>query len=136
MPWYELNSADDPKFSELAERYQLHPLHVEDARSPDEGIKVDQTPHYTFAVLKPSRLIPAPEGSMGIGDISFSTIDIFAGNHIRIALAIHADVTDEQLEELASLGTGFSPVFDSVTNGVPVTVRTERMKTEQAAEAA
>jgi uncharacterized OsmC-like protein len=56
--------------------------------------------------------------------------------NIRIALAIHADVTDEQLEELASLGTGFSPVFDSVTKGVPVTVRTERMKTEQAADAA
>ena len=81
MPWYEFNSADDPKFSELAERYQLHPLHVEDARSPDEGIKVDQTPHYTFAVLKPSRLIPPPPGTVGVGDISFSTVDIFAGNH-------------------------------------------------------
>jgi uncharacterized OsmC-like protein len=56
--------------------------------------------------------------------------------NIRMTLAIHADVTDEQLEELASLGTGFSPVFDSVTTGVPVTVRTERMKTEQAADAA
>ena len=56
--------------------------------------------------------------------------------NIRMTLAIHADVTDEQLEELAGLGTGFSPVFDSVTNGVPVTVRTERMKTEQAADAA
>ena len=57
-------------------------------------------------------------------------------DNIRMTLAIHADVTDEQLEELASLGTGFSPVFDSVTNGVPVTVRTERMKAEQATEAA
>ena len=56
--------------------------------------------------------------------------------NIRMTLAIHADVTDEQLQELASLGTGFSPVFDNVTNGVPVTVRTERMKTEQAADAA
>jgi uncharacterized OsmC-like protein len=55
---------------------------------------------------------------------------------IRMTLAIQADVTDEQLQELASLGTGFSPVFDSVTTGVPVTVRTERMKTEQAADAA
>jgi uncharacterized OsmC-like protein len=55
--------------------------------------------------------------------------------NIRMTLAIHADVTDKQLEELAGLGTGFSPVFDSVTNGVPVTVRTERMKTEQAADA-
>jgi hypothetical protein len=57
-------------------------------------------------------------------------------DNIRMTLAIHADVTDEQFEELASLGTGFSPVFDNVTNGVPVTVRTERMKTEQAADAA
>jgi uncharacterized OsmC-like protein len=56
--------------------------------------------------------------------------------NIRMTLAIQADVTDEQLEELASLGTGYSPVFDSVTNGVPVMVRTERMKTEQAADAA
>ena len=56
--------------------------------------------------------------------------------NIRMTLAIRADVNDEQLEELASLGTGFSPVFDSVSNGVPITVRTERMKTEQAAEAA
>jgi uncharacterized OsmC-like protein len=56
--------------------------------------------------------------------------------NIRMTLAIHADVSDEQLEELASLGSGFSPVFDSVKNGVPVTVRTERMKTAQAADAA
>jgi uncharacterized OsmC-like protein len=56
--------------------------------------------------------------------------------NIRMTLAIHADVTDEQLEELASLGTGFSPVFDNVSNGVPVTVRTERMKTDQVADAA
>ena len=56
--------------------------------------------------------------------------------NIRMTLAIRADVTDEQLQELASLGTGFSPVFDSVTNGVPVTVRTERMKTDQATDAA
>jgi uncharacterized OsmC-like protein len=56
--------------------------------------------------------------------------------NIRMTLAIHADVSDEQIQELAGLGTGFSPVFDSVTNGVPVTVRTERMKKEQAADAA
>jgi hypothetical protein len=53
-----------------------------------------------------------------------------------MTLAIRTDVTDEQLQELASLGIGFSPVFDNVTKGVPVTVRTERMKTEQAANAA
>ena len=82
MPWYELNSADDPKLAELAERYHLHPLHLEDARSPDERVKVDQTAaSYTFAVLKPVRFAPPPPGGTGAKDISFSTIDIFAGNH-------------------------------------------------------
>jgi len=56
--------------------------------------------------------------------------------NIRITLAIRADVSDEQIQELANLGTGFSPVFDSVTNGVPVMVRTERMKAGPVAGAA
>ena len=71
MPWYELPSSDDPKLNELAERFHLHPLHLEDVRSPDERIKVEQDAGYTFAVLKPSRVIE--------GKVSFSTIDLFAG---------------------------------------------------------
>ncbi|HVG27850.1 MAG TPA: magnesium transporter CorA family protein [Acidobacteriaceae bacterium] len=79
MAWYELNSADDPKLDELAKKYQLHPLHLEDARATDERIKVDQTAHYTFAVLKPMRLDPGKDGH---GEqLSFSTIDLFAGVH-------------------------------------------------------
>ncbi len=75
MPWYELTSADDGRLNELAAKYHLHPLHVEDARSADERIKVDQTPTYAFAVLKPIR--PAAEGADV--SVSFSTLDIFAG---------------------------------------------------------
>ncbi len=56
--------------------------------------------------------------------------------NIRMTLAIRADVSDEQLDGLARLGPSFSPVFDSVTNGVPVTVHTERMKAELAADIA
>jgi len=79
MPWYELSSADDSKLNELAEKYHLHPLHLEDSRSADERIKVEQTPEYTFAVLKP---IKFTQGETGKQDtVSFSTIDIFAGNH-------------------------------------------------------
>ena len=75
MPWYELSSPNDPKLQELADRFQLHPLHLEDARSDDESIKVEQTPTYTFAVLKPVQL--GKSGSSAI--VSFSTIDVFAG---------------------------------------------------------
>ena len=79
MPWYELSSADDPKLTELAHKYDLHPLHLEDARSADERVKVDQTAHYTFAVLKPARILDANGGEER--KVVFSTIDIFAGQH-------------------------------------------------------
>jgi uncharacterized OsmC-like protein len=42
---------------------------------------------------------------------------------IRMYFKIDADVPDEELEELVQLGPSYSPVFDSVTKGVPVKVQ-------------
>ncbi len=77
MPWFELSSANDPKLDELAQRYHLHPLHLEDSRATDERIKVEQTSTYTFAVFKPIRFSP----QAGDKQVTFSTIDVFAGKH-------------------------------------------------------
>ena len=46
---------------------------------------------------------------------------------IRVNFKISADVPDERLEEIVKLGTGHSPVFDSLTNGVPISVTAERL---------
>ena len=46
---------------------------------------------------------------------------------IRVKFKIKADVPEEGLQEIMQLGTGHSPVFDSLTNGVPVSVTTERL---------
>jgi uncharacterized OsmC-like protein len=46
---------------------------------------------------------------------------------IRVNFKIKADVPDEQLQEIVQLGPGYSPVFDSLTNGVPVSVKAERL---------
>jgi len=46
---------------------------------------------------------------------------------IRVTFKIKADAPDEQLQQIAKLGSGFSPVFDSIANGVPVAVTAERM---------
>ncbi|HEY7403157.1 MAG TPA: OsmC family protein [Candidatus Angelobacter sp.] len=56
--------------------------------------------------------------------------------NIRMSFKIRADVTDEQLEELGRLGPEFSPVFDSITRGVPITVQTQRMSKAKVAGAA
>jgi len=46
---------------------------------------------------------------------------------IRVRFKISADVPDDQLNEILQLGTGHSPVFDSLTNGVPLFVTAERL---------
>jgi len=46
---------------------------------------------------------------------------------IRMKFRIKADVTDAQLQEIFQLGPSYSPVFDSLTNGVPVSLSAERM---------
>lgn len=78
MSWYELSSADDPRFAALAAQFELHPLHIEDAHSVGERIKVDQTTSYTFAILKPLSLGKEQGGEERL---SFSTLNIFAGTH-------------------------------------------------------
>jgi magnesium transporter len=85
MPWYQLEDANDPKLDELAREYNLHPLHIEDARSKDESVKVDTGARYTFAVFKPVHLKPdpdAPSESMPV----FTSIDIFAGKDFLITI--------------------------------------------------
>jgi len=46
---------------------------------------------------------------------------------IRVRFKIKANVADEQLQEIAQLGSRFSPVFDSLTKGVAVSLTAERL---------
>lgn len=46
---------------------------------------------------------------------------------IRASFKIRANVPDDQLKEVVRLGTAHSPVFDSLTNGVPIIVSAERL---------
>jgi len=46
---------------------------------------------------------------------------------IRANFKIKADTPDEQLQEVCQLGPAHSPVFDSLTNGVPVSVSAKRL---------
>ena len=48
--------------------------------------------------------------------------------NIRMSFAISADLSDQEFEELAKLGPMFSPVLDTLTKGVPITVQTQRKK--------
>jgi uncharacterized OsmC-like protein len=45
---------------------------------------------------------------------------------IRVSFRVKADCPDEMLDDLVQMGATYSPVFDIVTNPVPVTVRRAR----------
>jgi uncharacterized OsmC-like protein len=46
---------------------------------------------------------------------------------IRLKLRIKANVDEDQFQELSSLGPTFSPVFESLRNGVPMLIEVERI---------
>src|ERR1700677_926814 len=95
MPWYQLNDANDPKLDELAEQYNLHPLHIEDARTQGERVQGDTAPPHTFAVFKPVHLVADPDNP-GEQTPAFSPIDIFASKDFLITISDPACPTTEQ----------------------------------------
>ena len=115
MSWYELTSANDPRLNELAEQFALHPLHLEDARSDDERIKVDQGGGYTFAVLKPMYLIANDaKQSDRAARVAVSTLDLFAGKKDGKAFFIsiadpNCPVTTSALERAHRDGSDDNP---------------------------
>jgi uncharacterized OsmC-like protein len=48
-------------------------------------------------------------------------------SEIRLNFKIKADVPDDRLQELSSLGQRYSAILDTITKGVPVKVTAERM---------
>ena len=61
MAWYHFTHPDDPALDALAERFHLHPLHLEDARSEGERVKVEGANDYTFALLKTFKTLQTTE---------------------------------------------------------------------------
>jgi uncharacterized OsmC-like protein len=47
---------------------------------------------------------------------------------IRMNFKIKADAPDDQIQEICNMGSAFSPVFDSISKGVPITVKAEPKK--------
>ena len=52
MDWHEIRDPQDPELDRLAERYRLHPLHVEDCRHRHQSAKIEESRGYIFTVLK------------------------------------------------------------------------------------
>ena len=79
MTWHDLHNANDPELDALAERYHLHPLHIEDCRHRNQRAKVEEGADYIFVVLKPVHINAA-------GELEITDFDVFLGRDYVITV--------------------------------------------------
>lgn len=72
MEWHDITDPASPELDQLAQRYGIHALHIEDCRHRNQNAKVEATEHYLFVVLKTVDL--KSDEMIEIGDL-----DLFLG---------------------------------------------------------
>jgi magnesium transporter len=102
LAWYQLEIKDTSKLDQLAQRYNLHPVHVEDSREPGGRIKVDLMPDYLFVAMKPLHLVDE--------EITESDLNIFVGRDFCITIAdIECAPVREAMERAWRAGSDTAP---------------------------
>ncbi|MBZ5610788.1 MAG: magnesium/cobalt transporter CorA [Acidobacteriia bacterium] len=79
MIWHDLRDSNDPELDVLAERFHLHPLHVEDCRHRGQRAKVEEGAGYIFVVLKPVHVADS-------GELYVTDLDLFLGRDYLITV--------------------------------------------------
>ena len=79
MIWHDLRDPNDPELDVLAERYNLHPLHIEDCRHGNQRAKVEEGADYIFTVLKPVHVTDS-------GEVLLTDLDLFLGREYLITV--------------------------------------------------
>ncbi|HLM98252.1 MAG TPA: magnesium/cobalt transporter CorA [Bryobacteraceae bacterium] len=114
MDWHEIRDPQDPELDRLAERYRLHPLHIEDCRHRHQSAKIEESRGYIFAVLK----IVTKQTDSGLRE---SDLDIFLGRDFIITVEDKNWPPARQLLEQArgvAAGQRADQAFYRITDGV------------------
>jgi magnesium transporter len=77
--WSDFQDPNDPELDVLAERYHIHPLHIEDCRHRNQRAKVEDGLGYIFVVLKPVHV-------NGDGELDVTDLDLFLGQDYLITV--------------------------------------------------
>ena len=121
MSWYAVDDPNDPQLDELASRFQLHPLHIEDCRSNNERLKAEGTDHYLFLILKYIQ-------SVQDGDIGFASIFLFVGRDFLVTVRDPSYVGSEILQRALKAGPEEKPskllylILDSIVDSYFVSI--------------
>jgi len=78
LAWFDIDDPSSPALDELAKRFQLHELQIEDARIRPQAAKTDEYGHYIFSILKHLRQVS--------GELVFDDFDVFLGPKFLITI--------------------------------------------------
>jgi magnesium transporter len=116
MEWHDIRDPKSPELDELAKRYNLHPLHIEDCRHGNQSAKVEEQNGYLFIVVKPIEM--DDKYSLNVTDL-----DIFLGRDFLITVQEgECAAVRQELDKLKASCNGLRPdqvlykVMDSVVD--------------------
>jgi magnesium transporter len=78
ISWYHISDPNSPALDELAKRFQLHPLQIEDCRHRPQRAKLEEHGQYMFVVLK--HLHDAKQ-------VEFDDVDSFVGRDYLVTVS-------------------------------------------------
>jgi magnesium transporter len=113
LAWFDIDDPASPSLDELAQRYGLHPLEIEDCRHGHQRAKADEHENYIFCVLKhlhPDR------------GINFDDIDIFIGRDFVVTVHRPTDHIDRVRaraveEKITRVDRLFYILIDEIVDG-------------------
>lgn len=121
MAWYQLETKDDSELDQLAAKFNLHPVHVEDCRTHGGRIKVDMMQDYLFVTLKPLHVVE--------GEIAESPLHAFIGRDFCITIAdLECPPVREAMERAWRVSSDTSPskilylILDTVVDAYFATI--------------
>lgn len=114
LQWFDIADPASPELDELAQRFSLHELQIEDCRHPPQRPKVEEHDPYIFVVLKHIH---------NEGELEFDDFDLFLGPAFLISVR-NADQTIVQLvrkraeqEGTDRLDRLFYMILDQIVDG-------------------
>lgn len=121
--WVDIDSRDEAQWRLLASTFRFHPLAIEDTRSPQGRVKVEEYGEYIFIVVRETDF---DLDTADPYDLSFDNVCLFLGHHYVVT--VHAGSSPAIATVLENMRAGPLPggtgvdrlayhVLDSVIDG-------------------
>jgi magnesium transporter len=109
MEWHDIQNPDDKLLDELAARYSLHPLHVEDCRQGAQRTKAETGEGYLFISLK--HMAFDDSGRLTTGDLA-----LFVGR--EFLLTVHRAPVALLYRVMNTFVESYIPLVEQLESGI------------------